>query len=144
MAAWIIFYEDGSTFSDEDGEPADARKDGVVVVIVVDAPGVGRRMLHSADFYCWQSDGTGTFEWVPHNQRGLDYYLSKKGELGIYVAGYTVVHAKWQAIYEAALSDPRMPFKTGWDWREAEAFVPPADRVALEASWVEAAALKVE
>ena len=99
------------------------------------------RMLHSADFYCWQSDGTGAFEWVPHNQRGLDYYLAKPDEPAIYVAGYTVVNAKWQAIYEAALNDERMPFKTAWDWREAEAFVPPADRVALEMSWESAAAI---
>lgn len=129
MAEWVVFYENGTTFSSEDGEPSQAPSDGVVVIALKDY-GVGRRLLHSADFYCWHKER----EWVPHNQRGLDYYLAQD-EPGIVLSGYAVPDARWQAIYAAALYDSRLWQKTGWDWREDESRAPPEERTALEAAW---------
>lgn len=134
---WIIFYEDGSTFSSDDGGPGDAPSDGVIVIAYQNI-NVGRMLLHSADYYAWHRTADERGEWVPHNKRGIDYYLSKPDEPGIYVVAYGIPYARWQVIYQQALDDPRLPFKSAWDWREGEAYAPRAERERLEAQWVKA------
>lgn len=52
---WCVFYDDHSTFSNEDGGPADAPAHGVIVV-VVDMGDNGVRAIHGADFYWWRGD----------------------------------------------------------------------------------------
>jgi hypothetical protein len=133
----MIFYDTGESFSSDDGGPQDAPKDGVIVVVLAD-PMTGRSMWHSADFYCWHKEN----EWVPHNQRGLDRYLSMEDEPGIYIAGYAVPNARWQEIYRQALDDPRMPFKTAWSQFEPDSYAPAAEKAALEKEWERTAAKK--
>lgn len=52
---WVIFYDDHSTFADEDGTPAEAPAHGVIVV-VVDMGTNGVRVLHQSDFYWWRNE----------------------------------------------------------------------------------------
>jgi hypothetical protein len=130
MTEWIIFYDDESTFSSDDGGPGDAPGDGVIVVAVSDI-GTGRVLWHSADFYCWHREN----EWVPHNQRGLDRYLADEREPGIFVAGYSVPNARWQKVYAQALADARMPVKTAWSPFEPDSYAPAREREALEREW---------
>jgi hypothetical protein len=137
MTDWVVFYDDGSTFSSDDGGPEDAPKDGVLVVVVSDIA-TGRTMWHSADYYCWHKEG----EWVPHNQRGLDRYLSLDDEPGIYLAGYSVPNATWQKIYRQALDDDRMPPKTAWRSDEPDNYAPAAEKAAMEKEWEQTAAKK--
>lgn len=137
MTDWIVFYEDGSTFASDDGEPSDAPKDGVIVVSVADIT-TGRTLWHSADYYCWHREG----EWVPHNQRGLDYYLAQEDEPGIYLAGYTIPNARWQEIYRQAVDDPRMERKTAWSPFEPDSYAPAGEKKAIEKEWEQAAQVK--
>lgn len=131
---WIIFYEDGSTFSSDDGDPGDAPQDGVIVV-AYQSDKAGRVLRHSAEFYAWHQLSGGRGEWVPHTKVGLKYYLSKEDEPGIYVNGYAVPDERWQQVYQQALDDPRMPAKSAWDTREDESLAPREERERLEAQW---------
>jgi hypothetical protein len=117
MAQWIIFYDDGSSFTDADGPPENAPRDGVQVVSAYDK-GVGRLVWHSFDFYCWQ-DG----EWVPRSQRGLFDYLREPGATKIVLQGRAVAYRTFTAAYQKAIDDTRLPAKNGMDPREPS---PPA------------------
>jgi hypothetical protein len=131
---WIIFYEDGSTFSSDDGGPGDAPVDGVLIVAFSNI-NAGKVLLHSADYYAWHYVEETRGEWVPHGQRGLDYYLSKENEPGIYVSGYAVPNVQWQRICQQALNDTRLPDKSGWSAHEPDGYAPAAERAEFEASW---------
>lgn len=119
MTEWIVYYEDGSSFTSDDGPPEAAPKEGVQVVAVKDV-GTGKLLWHSAEAYCWHKEG----EWVPHSETGLQRYvtLSSEGsEPGIYIRGYAIPYRRFVAIYTTAVDDKRLPFKTGPDPREREA-----------------------
>jgi hypothetical protein len=131
---WIIFYEDGSTFSSDDGGPANAPDQGVLIIAFANV-NTGRTLLHSADYYAWHRVDETRGEWVPHSQRGLDYYWAKDDEPGIYVSGYAVPNARFQEIIQKALDDPRLEYKTAWSPHEPEGNAPEAERAAFEASW---------
>jgi hypothetical protein len=126
---WIVFYDNGDTFSSDDGGPEDAPTDGVIVVAVSNIA-TGRTLWHSADFYCWHDDAD---EWVPHNQRGLDRFLALGGT--ICLAGYSVPNEQWQRIYRQALDDDRMPAKTAWAANEPDNYAPAAEKAAMEKEW---------
>lgn len=119
MPTWIIYYDDESTFSSDDGPPDKAPKEGVQVISNAHQA-TGKLLWHSAEAYCWHVEG----EWVPHSEIGLRRYLtmSEQGkEPGIYILGYTIPYFRFQKIYTAAVDDPRLPFKTGNDPRERDA-----------------------
>jgi hypothetical protein len=63
MAEWIIFYDDGTSFSSEDGDPGDAPRSGVQVIVVKDIS-CGRYCLAEQNFYCWEYD-----QWIPRPRR---------------------------------------------------------------------------
>lgn len=54
---WRIYYDDGTTFSDEDGAFTSAPNDGVLGVVVADDD-VGRHLLKDKDYYFILRDGT--------------------------------------------------------------------------------------
>jgi hypothetical protein len=139
MTKWIVFYDTGETYSSDDGGPEGAPKDGVIV-IAVSSRDTGRTLWHSADYYCWHKTDEVYGEWVPHNQRGLDYYLSKEDQPGIYIAGYSLPVREWRTIFAQALSDPRMDLKSAWSPFEAESYAPAIEKAELEKEWAEAAA----
>jgi hypothetical protein len=117
MTTWVIWYEDGSSYSDDDGPPDKAPRDGVQVVTVSDV-GTGRLMWHSSDYYCWHKEG----EWVPHSKPGMERYLSKSDEPGIVLNGYAIPYRRWIEVYNKALADPRLPWgKVATDPREKPA-----------------------
>ncbi len=119
MVDWIIYYDDASTFTSDDGPPEKAPKEGAIVVAVRDI-GVGKLLWHSHEAYCWHlPEG----EWVPHSATGLQRYLAMTDggkEPGIVVMGYAVPYRRWVAIYNQAVDDPRLGFKTAPDQRETE------------------------
>lgn len=51
---WCIFYDDGSTFSNEEGNPEDAPVFGVQVIVQdwCQPP----QVIHKTDFYWWRPD----------------------------------------------------------------------------------------
>lgn len=116
---WIIYYDDGSSFTSDDGPPEKAPREGVQVISNANQA-IGKLLWHSAEAYCWHNEG----EWVPHSSTGLQRYLalSEQGkEPGIYVLGYAIPYFRFQKIYTSAVDDTRMAFKTGRDQREPEA-----------------------
>ncbi len=113
MAAWVIWYDDASSFSSDDGAPYEAPRDGVQVISVADI-GTGRLMWHSSDFYCWQDN-----EWVPRSLLGLMDYLREPGAEKIVLQGRGIAYRRFIDIYNKAVEDSRLPWKkTARDARE--------------------------
>ena len=54
---WRIYYEDGSAFSNLDGEFESAPSDGVMGVVVPDTE-TGRHIFHGRDYYFMLEAGT--------------------------------------------------------------------------------------
>jgi hypothetical protein len=118
LTDWVIYYDDGTSFSSDDGDPSRAPKEGVQVVACADV-GTGKLLWHSAEAYCWHIEG----EWVPHSETGLRRYLALSAEgkeAGLYIRGYAIPYRRFVEIYNKAVADSRLPFKTGRDHREPE------------------------
>ena len=110
MIAWIVFYDDGSSFTSEDGAPERAPKDGVQIVAVRDIK-TGVQWISGNDHYCWQG---GT--WVGHNREVIRHYrirCQQKGEPAVILNGYGLPDEDWYRIANTAYSDPRLPAKSG-------------------------------
>lgn len=79
MIKWLIFYDDGSTFSNLDGEPYDAPPVGVIVLLQVNAN--GRWVFYSQDtskILCWEWRAKN--EWVSCDLVGaIDYLYHHRG-----------------------------------------------------------------
>jgi hypothetical protein len=114
MMDWIVYYDDGSSFTSDDGPPEAAPRDGVQVVSGRHAY-IGKLIWHSSDYYCWQDD-----EWVPRNIVGLHDYLRQPGSEKIVLQGRGVAYHRFVAVYNKAVDDTRLPFKVGRDLREPE------------------------
>lgn len=115
MINWIVYYEDGSSFTSEDGGPGDAPRSGVQVVAVRDDQRTGRLLWHSADWYCWHMD-----EWVLRSDAGLYDYLRQPGTEKIVLQARGTTYNNFIKIYNFALADDRLPLKSGRDQREPE------------------------
>lgn len=99
VKAWAVFYADGSTFTSDDGGPADAPGLGVVVIAQAD-PEVGRMLMCRWDFYCWHEP-----QWWGHDLTGLIDCLALAGFNRVLV-GRTVSQQSWREIYSKAEADP--------------------------------------
>lgn len=110
---WRIYYDDGATYSDEDGPVELAPCDGVIAIAQADAT-VGREILHAKHFYVW--DGG---RWLPVGDQsapgdghwGLFDYLRRPGWRKL-VAGRTVRHEVYSRVYQRAMTDPDLPPKS--------------------------------
>lgn len=101
---WRIFYDDGSTFGNEDGGPADAPTHGVIAVVAVLEDDGVPRVMHQSDLYWWR-DGV----WWAGDTFG---FLDQAGRFGAtwVKQGRSVLPNDYQEIMSraVALSD---------DWR---------------------------
>lgn len=71
IVRWRLYYDDGTTFSSEDGAPDEAPLDGVVGVGEEDD--TGRRQTYwGADYYFWTGDG-----WAGGNIADLERWLRR-------------------------------------------------------------------
>jgi hypothetical protein len=111
---WIVYYDDSTSFSSQDGPPADAPRLGVQVIAAKDI-GCGRLIWRGWDFYVWMES-----EWVVKNLHGLFDFLALPGAEKIVLQGRGIPHHKHIAILETAIYDPRLPTKTADDPREKE------------------------
>jgi hypothetical protein len=112
--AWIVHYDDGTSFTSTDGDPWEAPRDGVQVVQVAHEY-TGRLIWHSFDYYCWQEG-----EWVPRGLIGLHDYLRQPGADKIVLQGRAVAYRRFRAVYDQAVADERLPFKSARDQREPD------------------------
>lgn len=105
-AQWVIFYEDGSSFSDLDGPPELAPRQYVQCVAVADR-GCGNYVLGEMNFYCWHEN-----QWIPHDTGGLLQYLAAPGKEKIVLQGYWIGRERYFEMRRAARYDPRLPAPT--------------------------------
>lgn len=101
MLAWIIYYDDGFTFSSGTGPPGQAPRTGVQCIAVADA-GCGRYILSEQEYYCWH---VGERLWIPHDISGLYQYLDRPGLIKIVLRGYWIGRQRHFEIRRKALKD---------------------------------------
>lgn len=71
---WIIYYGDGSTFSDSDGSPFEALRTDVQVILQTHEPSPsGYCLTLGKTYYYWQDDEG----WWPTDERGHQAWLVK-------------------------------------------------------------------
>lgn len=107
MSEWVVYYEDGTSFSWRDGVAHEAPRRGVLIVANLDKE-VGRVLHHRADFYIWRHD-----QWLPSDKFGLMDYLLEPGFEKIVLWGRMTTRDRMQKVYLQAFHDARLPAKTG-------------------------------
>ena len=104
MAEWRIFYDDGSTFDSEAGEPHEAPSEGFICAIGYDESRQ-RYIMHGWDFYRWDP---GSRQWWGMNLFGLLDAL-RRNSVYAYKEGRTITKAEFQRIVQRAHADPDFP-----------------------------------
>lgn len=130
---WKLYYDDGATFSDEDGRWEDAPHRGVLVLATED-PDVGRELDHGprGEFFAWWPQATKPWG---HDRIGILDYLAEAGypattrladlsledwrAAGVKV-GRSVDNHAFRATLAAAIDDPYLPPKSAASQREVE------------------------
>ncbi len=94
---WKIYYDDGDTFSDQEGGPAEAPSRGVQVIAQNNLH-ANKALVSGRDFYIWR-DGT----WFGVDLMGLyDYLLDS----GLVKFGRQMTSAEYDSLVARALEDP--------------------------------------
>jgi len=97
---WCVYYGDGSTFSNEDGQPWDAPTCDVMGILQQPP---GDRRLITRDFYLHRSD-YGC--WIEVDRDGLiDHLLTGARYIDACLAGRTVPPAVWKAAMKRMSDD---------------------------------------
>ncbi|HSH00477.1 MAG TPA: hypothetical protein VLB27_10525 [candidate division Zixibacteria bacterium] len=104
MPAWRIYYDDGSTFSDEDGGPEAAPSEGFVCAVGYDERGQ-RYIMHGWDFYQWDDEGK---QWWGMDRYGLHDRL-RRNLVFAYKEGRTVTRTQFEALIARAHADADFP-----------------------------------
>lgn len=107
---WRVYYDDGSTFDNLEGGPADAPKLGVIAINQIDKH-VGFATVWGKDFYPYSDDLGG---WEGTDQFGFYDYLFCRPGYKVVLAGRTVPHDDFIRLRHKALHDPDFPPKSGW------------------------------
>ncbi len=84
---WMVFYDDGSTFSSEQGMPWEAPAVGVLILLQVDGNGKWVQYMQQTA-YCWEWRTLG--EWVPCDAIGvMDYMFHHEGPKAVLFGRWT-------------------------------------------------------
>jgi hypothetical protein len=111
---WKVYYVDGTTFSNQDGEPQDAPGLGVLAVAQEDAS-VGVLVHHSNDFYCFGEQIGG---WYGMDYFGLAQYIEDGGCLVIKLGKVMGTH-EYRALIKKIKKDPDLPDKSArYPWED--------------------------
>lgn len=107
MLTWRIYYDDGSTFDSDQGEPWDAPGLGVALILQR-REGEGRLVMHRWDWYVWRCD---LGEWWGHDLFGLLDQLTddRAGVVRAVKAGRMLSTPDWNALYTRAIEDADFP-----------------------------------
>jgi len=79
MYPWKIWYDDGSTFTNEDGDPEYAHVDGVQAILQW-LPHGNYDIISTSDYYWWLWD-----RWVGGSLSGLERYLRKRDQIQVII-----------------------------------------------------------
>ncbi len=118
---WIIYYADGSTYSNNDGPPENAPRD-YCEVIMQDEPRLGGRDIISGagtvyGYFCWHGD-----RWIIHDDSGLRQYNDLFGDKAIVLSGFYIEDEKFWEIHQKAVDNP--------DWQQY-----PSTRLVRASKW---------
>ena len=91
---WSVYYNDGTTFTSEDGPPEDAPRQNVA--LIVQYYNGERKVEWKSDTYCWELDC-----WVPHDRFGCERYIDKTKH-PVRLIGYCLPNDEFWAIYKLA------------------------------------------
>lgn len=108
MAPWKIFYDDGSTFSSDEGQPHDAPTEGFVCALGYNESGA-RYIMHGWDFYRFDRESD---QWWGMNVYGLHDCL-RRNNVYAYKEGRTLTDKRFQEIMRNAHTDPDFPQGVG-------------------------------
>jgi len=112
---WRIYYSDSSSFGSEEGEPNQAPRRGVLVIVQRDTE-AGRSLWKECDFYWWLSRQRA---WVGGDLAGLLDYLAECAG-AVVLQGRTVPDRLYRDVVRRAGSDPAFPPKRAWYSRERD------------------------
>lgn len=104
---WVIYYTNGKTFSNEDGEPENAPGGGVVAIAQEDTT-IGRAIHHGSDFYVWDEQYGG---WYGLDYFGFTQYLMRTGSKVVKLAESMTTEG-YKAIMADIRSNPKLPKKS--------------------------------
>ena len=116
IAKWIVFYDNGDSYSSLDGPPWEAPRDYVQCIAVPDV-GCGNRVIAEQNYYCWHYEDD---EWVPHDLNGLVQYLRRPGDRKLVLVGYWANRERYLKIRKRAQKDDRLPSVTSKSPRQPE------------------------
>lgn len=103
MAAWIIYYSNGDSFSSDDGSPDEAPSLDIQVISQADES-VGRKLLIHKDYYWYENN-----RWYGGELFGLYDYLVRSGRAKF---GRYVTDEVFNESLKQARNDPRLPLKS--------------------------------
>ena len=101
---WKIFYQDGTTFSSEDGKPCEAPPFGFICAIGYDEAD-RRYIMHGWDHYGWDIESQ---QWWGMDLCGLFDRLARN-KVYAYKQGRTVTKDDFAAFLKQAHEDPDFP-----------------------------------
>ena len=104
---WCIYYADGSTFTNLDGEPDEAPVEFFICALGYDQDDI-RYIMHGWNYYRWDKD---TAQWWGFDRQGLHTRLRHNGDIYAYKEGYTIAKVKWSEITSRANLNPDFPMK---------------------------------
>lgn len=112
---WRIYYEDGSTFSSDDGSPWDAPRTGVEVI--VHPEGNGLSLMSQSDYYYYEPDRASQWGgWGYCDQFGLILHL-QRAKQPLILFGAMVSDSQFSEIEKKALADIGLSKQT---WRRGQ------------------------
>lgn len=101
---WKIFYDDGSTFSIEEGRPEDAPPLGFICAVGYDEAN-RRYIMHGWDHYCWDIESQ---QWWGMDMCGLFDRLTRN-KVFAYKQGRTVTKDRFTELMQLAHNDHDFP-----------------------------------
>ena len=112
---WVIYYTDGDTYSNEDGEPADAPGGGVAAIAQEDSV-VGLLVFHGEDYYAFSECFGG---WCGIDALGFVQYIERPG-VKVIKLGENMDLGKYRTLFSRITIDPDLPKKSAfypWETR---------------------------
>lgn len=100
MKPWKIFYDDGTTFSSDDGQPHEAPAFGFICAVGYDERGE-RYTMKGWDHYCFDEE---TDQWWGMDLSGLFDRLARN-KVYAYKMGRTVSKTRYQEILHQSHED---------------------------------------
>lgn len=104
MLQWRIWYADGSTFSNLEGEPWEAPANRVLLIRQRDPQATGgTSRVQGKDYYLWKNG-----KWLEVTYDALIFYwfIEKFDHPRACLAGEMVDNDAWVSIVKAAMADP--------------------------------------